>query len=820
MKTKNMKKALSIFLAVLMIALALPFTLLSVSADEAAPTATTIANVESTKGAKTSGGVTYSIDRAFDGDFTTCYLGNGESSFQYGVTDGVFGDGSTYRDYITVELSALSDLRSVTLWANDEEESKSFANNNFDVYYSVDGENWELFSEHRNVCGNGSTTGAGFADYTEQRDVYWASYDNSYTHYGLKLNIDDVAKYVRIAVIKGRVDNGWMTLYEVEVEGTEVAIPVSVAGIQQNANGDVRLVGATDSLKAEGVGFKLDITHTYEEAADSIPASIKNVTFLAKKTGSSSGDVGFRGGSGVVNSYDGNLTTVAQSYGFSSYFPTYYLDSNNAFKADTTTAPKDGGLGKYYAIFVVELNELSVLEDMTLWSRQNTDGGRAHTNFANDAYDIYYSADGTSYTAVSGASFTGMTGDGTNAGANSALYSEERTVSENVYYGHKIDMKDAAAKYVAIAVTSPTKGSNKDTVLREVEFGGNVVSDTVTVTKTATYTTEATDTVYNSILADGENVTAKDINASYSDAHKLYALGITGIPQNGTVELEVTPYFIPVGTDIKFYGDAATFEFIDGKATNYSETVKVMSYNICNGQVNNKTLSQRLDYIAAQINSVDPDVVVLNEAHNFDAEHPTYDIAISSLTAKCDVNYGIVEYPDKESKNVVLYNTAKYTLVSSEVIDLPNESQDGTESAAYARTAVFARLKRISDNREFVVSAIHFDYVKSVAKMQAWAVNGHLAENYADVRQIVAGDFNIVGTSSTVHINPFVNEGYVNANTESDATATYPEGAEGENVIDFIYSKDFKASDYTVVNAENASAASDHRAIYAELTLN
>ena len=104
--------------------------------------------------------------------------------------------------------------------------------------------------------------------------------------------------------------------------------------------------------------------------------------------------------------------------------------------------------------------------------------------------------------------------------------------------------------------------------------------------------------------------------------------------------------------------------------------------------------------------------------------------------------------------------------------------------------------------------------------MQAWEVSDYLTENYADVRHIVAGDFNIAGTSSTVHINPFVNEGYFNANTESDATATYPDGAEGATVIDFIYSKGFTASDYTVVNEANADNASDHRAIYAELTLN
>ena len=234
-----------------------------------------------------------------------------------------------------------------------------------------------------------------------------------------------VAKYVAIAVTSpAKNSNKDAVLWEVEFGGSDIDVPVSVAGIQQGDNGAYRLVGATDSLKAEGVGFKLDITHTFEEANVDTPASIKNVTFLAKKTGSSTGDVGLRSNYVIGNAYDGNLASYARSNSMSGYFASYYLDGNNSFALDTTTDPKDGGLGKYYALFVVELNETSTLEDMTLWSRKIDATGRAHENFTNDAYDIYYSVNGTSYAAVSGASFTGMTGDNESAGANSALYSE------------------------------------------------------------------------------------------------------------------------------------------------------------------------------------------------------------------------------------------------------------------------------------------------------------------------------------------------------------------------------------------------------------
>lgn len=834
MKTKTMKKALSLFLAVLMIALALPFTLLTVGA-EATPAATTIADVVSTKGPKTSSGVTYSIDRAFDGDFTTCYLGDGESSLKYGVTDGVFGSGSTYRDYITVEFSALSNLRSVTLWANDEEETKGFSNNAFDVYYSQDGETWELYSEHRNVCGDGTNPGAGFADYTETRDVYWASYDNSYTHYGLKLNINDVAKYVRIAVIKGRTDNGWMTLYEVEVDGTELDVPVSVAGIQQGAGG-IRLVGVTDSTNAAGVGFKLDATYTYLENAEDTPASVSEIVYNGRKTNKDSENP-HRTGSEINYAFDGDVTTSSQTYGFSSYFPTFYLDGNNAFQYNWKTNPSNGGPGKYYAVYIVELSELSVLEDMILWGGYN----KTAMTFANDAYDIYYSLDGTSYTAVSGASFTDMTGTGSAAGANSALFSEERTVVTGTdeetgdpvkvtYYGHKIDMNDVEANYVAIAVVSPSKNGNKDAVLREVEVNGVVLADSITVTKTATVTTDATNVVYNSILADGETISAKDIDGElYDENDKLYALGITGIPTDGTVILEVTPYFIPVNSDTKVYGDKASFEFVDGKFVD--KNVKVMTYNLCNGQVNDTVLSNRAGALVAKINLVDPDIVALNEAHQY--ERSNYNIDMAEFVKDCDVNYGVIEFTDEECTNVTLYNRDKFEVVGTpEFIVLVKEDISGNASGdEWERTAIISKLRRIVDGEEIVVINTHLDTGRDAAKAQVYQLLSYTDTTYGtDVAKIFAGDFNYqrkdVGeksgnmnnATSTVHQNYAKDYGYTYVNTELDVTATFPDDG---TVIDYIYSYGMTPKSYKIITESVSSfEPSDHLPVYAELVLN
>ena len=434
--------------------------------------------------------------------------------------------------------------------------------------------------------------------------------------------------------------------------------------------------------------------------------------------------------------------------------------------------------------------------------------------------------------------FDNMCGDGTNKGENfpekgDADY-DERTLGRYLRVGHKIDLDGETAAYVAIAIKEGVNNAQKYVMIGELTVDGVVVADTITVTKTATIDAGSTNTVYNSILADGKKVTAKDIDADlYGENDKLYALGITGVPTNGTVTLEATPYFIPVGsTTAKIFGDTATFEFIEGKAFNQAETVKVMSYNINNGQVNDKTLKNRLNYIAAQINSVDPDVVILNEAHHY--TNSSYNIAISSLTAKCDVNYGIVEFTDNESSNVILYNTEKYTLLKSECLELGYGKADSYD-AAWKRDAVIAKLKRISDNREIVAVSTHIS--ESNYGTQLWELLTHVKDNYGDVEyRIVAGDINIQNKdlygdgSSTGHKGRFENSGctdipYVDANvsangtTDVDTTPTFPD-PEKSKIIDYIYTTNFTAKDYQVLSGGQASNASDHNAVYAELTLN
>ena len=110
----------------------------------------------------------------------------------------------------------------------------------------------------------------------------------------------------------------------------------------------------------------------------------------------------------------------------------------------------------------------------------------------------------------------------------------------------------------------------------------------------------------------------------------------------------------------------------------------------------------------------------------------------------------------------------------------------------------------------------------------------HVRDTYGDVDyRIVAGDLNIQNKdlygagSSTGHKGRFQNPDFTDiyyydvnviANGEDvDTTSTYPGDS---TIIDYIYTTNFAAKNYQVLTGANASKASDHNAVYAELTLN
>ena len=256
MKNKTMKKALSLFLAIVMIALALPLTILPVVAAEAAVgDATTIKSVKLLAkygdewdvhanygcvaaitdgdpqpgyvGSDKRGNYTYyQSDDLYDG-ITYYYLDDGKL-----VLDDPDGTDGIYMGYAIFELDGVNAIDDVTIWlAGDtaaEWQNPGTAwnmNNDYDILVSNDGETWTVFNSFADMCGDGTNAGAGFpAEGNAARAV-----DTATGKLGHKIDLNDtVAKYFAIGVKHGMnskkdgKERNAIVFGEVTVNGTVV----------------------------------------------------------------------------------------------------------------------------------------------------------------------------------------------------------------------------------------------------------------------------------------------------------------------------------------------------------------------------------------------------------------------------------------------------------------------------------------------------------------------------------------------------------------------------------------------------------------------
>ena len=173
MKTKTLKKALSLFLAVLMIVLAMPFTLLTFAADEV--TEVKIENFsvfgkyssdkDKVDGETDIGSQSYcEIGDAVDGKlsdadgtyfqnkgyedivYTMCYFDeNGK------MQNGTNASGNSYYGIFIVELSGITNVDTLSLWSIDDWGEVWMANNGYEIWYSEDGQRYEHFSSYENA---------------------------------------------------------------------------------------------------------------------------------------------------------------------------------------------------------------------------------------------------------------------------------------------------------------------------------------------------------------------------------------------------------------------------------------------------------------------------------------------------------------------------------------------------------------------------------------------------------------------------------------------------------------------------------------------
>ena len=180
----------------------------------------------------------------------------------------------------------------------------------------------------------------------------------------------------------------------------------------------------------------------------------------------------------AVNAFDGDISTEAQSKNGNKR--PYEMCYFNADGVMTYGANPTAGGKSYYGIFIVELEGKSVVDTLSLWTPTKANGtGYLYEVgwMGNDAYDIYYSEDGTSYTAVDGASYSGVV---EKQSSQSPLY-VAGTYNQKTGYVHEIDMKDVTAEYIAIAVSAyvpdSTNAEYREMIFYEMVVKGALVED-------------------------------------------------------------------------------------------------------------------------------------------------------------------------------------------------------------------------------------------------------------------------------------------------------------------------------------------------------
>ena len=234
---KTIKKTLALLLATLMVAMAIPFAMISVAADETAEaTPATIKYVKLF--AKYSDGDNVhamygDVSKITDGDPKPGYTGENDkrSAYTYYQSDDLYesityynlnedgefvlaaeeGENKTYMGYAKFELDGVSALEDITIWLAGDEEAHWVSperlwtiNDAYDILVSDDGESWTVLKSYAGMCGDDTNAGAGWTAEESAGNIVSVTDANDYDKMGHKIDLDGVeAKYFAIGVKKG-----------------------------------------------------------------------------------------------------------------------------------------------------------------------------------------------------------------------------------------------------------------------------------------------------------------------------------------------------------------------------------------------------------------------------------------------------------------------------------------------------------------------------------------------------------------------------------------------------------------------------------------
>ena len=230
--------------------------------------------------------------------------------------------------------------------------------------------------------------------------------------------------------------------------------------------------------------------------------------------------------------YDGDIASDAQILNNDSVgnlpYEMCYFDENGNMKNGTNESGKS-----YYLMFIIELSAVSKIDTLSLWTTYANPGTSAGDQpyMANNGYDIYYSEDGTSYSAVEDATFSNVY---TNKDTN-GLY-KAGTYNGKDGYVHEIDMKGVTAEFVAIAVSELVYGADEAIVSEAVLMGSEIENDEETEpTETEPTETEPTETFAPPKPADTDAPADDTTEDTTEDSGCASSISVAGVALVGAV---------------------------------------------------------------------------------------------------------------------------------------------------------------------------------------------------------------------------------------------------------------------------------------------
>lgn len=290
--------------------------------------------------------------------------------------------------------------------------------------------------------------------------------------------------------------------------------------------------------------------------------------------------------------------------------------------------------------------------------------------------------------------------------------------------------------------------------------------------------------------------------------------------------MAATTFFSGYGAEK--YGDyCGDFDFPGISADNQETgTIRIMSFNIRCGDVNDVHVPDRIGIAVRQIKEIMPDSLGIQEAtpewmKALDVKLPLY------AWVGLDREKGVSPKENGESCPI-FYLKARYTLEDSGnfwISDTPDVPSLGP-GAGCKRICTWAKLKDRETGKVYVHVNTHYDHISEEARVQgADIVTRFIDENFKGIPVVFTADMNTTekGEAYSVMTRKLKDARFTAADSVTYGTfhAGKDPALNADYYIDFVlYSDDFDADVYrTVTKGIDDRFVSDHFPIYADLVL-